>query len=114
MAKVKSRWWIQSGFTLEQRQASYAWRQQEEVRLRSRQTRLKLRGQRMALLGVQNAVSAKMIFQQFLKAEKAEMVYDVCGKLRIVIVRLGLTVAGFVILDSRVIIIFLICQKSST
>ena len=86
MAKVKSLWWIHSGFTLERRQASVTWRQAEKQRLNRRQGRMKTRGQRMAIIGLQNAVRAREVFEQFPKANKTEMIYDVSGRLRVVIV----------------------------
>ena len=90
MVKVKSRWWFRSGFTGQRRQDAAEWEGQEQGRRRAMESRLKLKSQRMAIVGCAGAARVLDVFRKFELALKVEMVYNaVNGRLRVVIVSFG-------------------------
>ena len=87
MVKVKSRWWFRSGFIGRWRQDAVEWAAQERCKRKVMETRLKLRRQRLAIVGCAGIGCVMDVFKQFELAIKIEMVYNtVTGRLRVVIV----------------------------
>ena len=86
MVKVKSRWWVQSGFDREVRGAAEEWRRAETARRIKMEGRLQTREQRMAILGMRGKVMASHLFQMMPRALVVEMVYGATGRLAVAIV----------------------------
>ena len=87
---MKSGWWFRSGFTGRRRQEAAEWALQERDRRRRMEARLKLKSQRLAIVGFTGAVKAVDVFKKLGMAQKIEMVYsEITGRLRVVIVSFG-------------------------
>ena len=85
MVKVKSDWWFRAGYTERYRAGRKEWQANERERQQKQVQRGHTRGQRLAIIRAVGASRPMEVLQMF-KAEKLEALYNVRGKLSVMVV----------------------------